>query len=45
MVNDEKKKSGMIDSFKNVVPDLPKQLDEKEFEIPSSLIRKNGQIK
>ena len=36
MVNDEKKKSGMLDSFKNIVPDLPKKLDEKEFEIPLS---------
>ena len=26
----------MIDSFKNIVPNLPKELDEKEFEIPLS---------
>ena len=31
-----KKKNGMLDSFKNIVPDLPKKLDEKEFEIPLS---------
>ena len=36
MVNDEKKENGMLDSFKNIVPDLPKKLDEKEFEIPLS---------
>ena len=31
-----KKKTGMIESFENIVPELPKELDEKEFEIPSS---------
>ena len=31
-----KKQTGMIDSFKNIVPNLPKELDEKEFEIPLS---------
>ena len=31
-----KKKNGMIESFENIVPELPKKLDEKEFEIPSS---------
>ena len=33
MVNDAKKRNGLIESFENVVPDLPKKLDEKEFEI------------
>ena len=41
MVNDEKKKNVMIDSFENIVPNLPKELDEKEFEFPSSFDSKN----
>ena len=36
-----KKKNVMIDSFENVVPNLPKELDEKEFEFPSSFDSKN----
>ena len=36
-----KKKNVMIDSFENIVPNLPKELDEKEFEFPSSFDSKN----
>ena len=36
MADDAKKKNGLIESFENIVPELPKKLDEKEFEIPSS---------
>jgi 2-methylfumaryl-CoA hydratase len=32
-----KKKSGMIDSFQNTVPDLPKKVESKDFEIIDSL--------
>ena len=36
-----KRQTGMIDSFKNVIPDLPEKLDDKEFEIPSSFNSEN----
>ena len=39
-----KKRNGLIESFENVVPDLPKKLDEKEFEIPDYIKSENWSI-
>ena len=36
-----KKKNGIIESFKNTVPNLPEKVETKEFEIPKSLNIKN----
>ncbi len=44
MANDEEKKEGLVDSFKNVVPELPDKVDYKDFFIPQDLNLKNWNI-
>ena len=37
-----KKEEGIVDSFKNIVPDLPDKVDYKDFYIPQNLkLKKN----
>ena len=45
MVNDEKKKEGMLNSFENYVPDLPKKVETSEFVIPKNLMIENWSSK
>ena len=44
MAYDEEKKEGLVDSFKNVVPELPDKVDYKDFFIPKDLNLKNWNI-
>ena len=39
-----KKKEGLVDSFKNIVPDLPKKVDHKDFFVPQDLNLKNWNV-
>ena len=39
-----KKKEGLVDSFKNIVPELPDKVDYKDFFIPQDLNLKNWNI-
>ena len=42
MVNDEKKKEGMIKSFKSFIPELPNKVETSNFMIPKNLNWKTG---
>jgi 2-methylfumaryl-CoA hydratase len=39
-----KKKEGVVDSFKNIVPDLPEKVDHKDFYVPQDLNLKNWNV-
>ena len=39
-----KKEEGLVDSFKNIVPELPDKVDYKDFFIPQDLNLKNWNI-
>ena len=41
MVNDAKKKNGMIEGFNNVLPELPEKVETKDFEIPLKINYEN----